>query len=284
MKIKNAFIALAIISCAATSKIRAQVIKQYPAFTSAYVVPRNVEVMLPPGYDSSKKYDVLYMQDGQNVFNANTSFGGVSWEMDKTVSRLVKQNKIHPVIIVASWCTDKRFEEYMPGKPDAAVRKALSVKGNKNKILSGEYLKFLVYELKPFIDKTYNTNAGPEHTMLMGSSMGGLISCYAVCEYPDVFGGAACLSTHWPALAGTFLKYLETNLPDPARHKFYFDHGTVTLDSLYQPYQEVADSLMQVRGYKKGKNWETKIFEGAAHNEKSWQQRVYIPLEFLFKK
>lgn len=276
--------ALAMVSCMHTSKLAKPVIQKYPSFSSVYVKERNVEIMLPPGYDPKKKYDVLYMHDGQNVFDTATAYTHVEWKIDETVSELTASKKIRPVIVVASWCTDQRFAEYMPARPKDAIDDAKKTGLLKNDLLSDAYLKFIVNELKPFVDKTFSTYTTPEHTFIMGSSMGGLISCYAVCEYPQVFGGAACLSTHWPALNGTFLGYLKDHLPEPASHKFYFDHGTVTLDSLYQPYQQQVDSMMAKAGYRENKNWISLIFEGAAHNENAWQKRVHIPIEFLLKK
>lgn len=268
--------------CALLKKQELPEVKNYTAFSSNYVEPRNVEVLLPPGYDPAKKYDVLYMQDGQNVFNKLTAFGGSEWCIDETTSKLINEQKIRPLIVVASWCTGSRFLEYMPGKPESAVNEEMLLEGKSAKTLSDKYLKFLVNELKPFIDKNFSTYGSPDHTYIMGSSMGGLISCYAVCEYPEIFGGAACLSTHWPALNGVFLKYLKENLPNSKLHKFYFDFGTATLDSLYEPFQKEVDSMMLTRGYNRGKNWITLKFDGAKHNEKDWSARVHIPLEFLF--
>ena len=121
--------------------------------------------------------------------------------------------------------------------------------------------------------------------------MGGLISLYAICEYPDVFGGAACLSTHWPGiftmnnnpLPGAFLRYVEQHLPDPASHKIYFDYGNKTLDSLYPPLQQKADRLMKQKGYNSS-NWTTRFFAGADHSERSWAKRFSIPMLFLLGK
>lgn len=276
--------ALVLAGCMHTSKLSKLVIKKYPSFSSAYVKPRNVEIMLPPGYTPKKKYDVLYMHDGQNVFDTATAYAHVEWQIDETVSKLVASKKIRPVIVVASWCTDQRFAEYMPAKPKDAIDGAKKSGLLKNDLLSDDYLEFIVNELKPFVDKNFSTYTTPEHTFIMGSSMGGLISCYAVCEYPQIFGGAACLSTHWPALNGTFLAYVKDHLPDPSNHKFYFDHGTVTLDSLYQPFQQKVDTMMAKAGYQQNRNWISLIFEGAAHNEDAWQKRVHIPIEFLLKK
>jgi len=118
----------------------------------------------------------------------------------------------------------------------------------------------------------------------MGSSMGGLISLYALCEYPDIFAGAACISTHWPALDGVFLQYVENYLPVPGNHFIYFDFGTETLDAIYETYQVKVDSIMNAKGYLPNKNWITQKFEGADHSEKAWKERVHIPLLFLLGK
>ena len=85
--------------------------------------------------------------------------------------------------------------------------------------------------------QTYRTRPGRADTFVMGSSMGGLISLYAICEYPDVFGGAGCVSTHWPAVEGVIVPYLRDRLPDPTTHRLYFDYGTATIDTLYLPIQ-----------------------------------------------
>ena len=115
----------------------------------------------------------------------------------------------------------------------------------------------------------------------MGSSMGGLISAYALCEYPHVFGGAGCVSTHFPAGKGAVIDYLAKNLPKPGAHKLWFDYGTETLDALYEPYQRRMDAVMKAAGYTEGRDWITKKFPGAEHSEKSWRARVDQPLTFL---
>lgn len=284
---KNILITIVVLvfaSCSSVRKEEAPIFKKLPAFQSQYVGSRNVEVMLPPGYDPENKYDVLYMHDGQNVFDPFTAFSGVDWGVDETVVRLLYENKIRPVIVVVSWCTENRFIEYMPNKPADEIEVLKDSAKLNDDLLSDNYLKFLVYELKPFIDKNYSTLNSSEHTFIMGSSMGGLISCYAISEYPDVFGGAACVSTHWPALEGVFLKYVKNNLPNPENHRIYFDYGTTTLDSLYEPFQKQVDEMMISRGFKRGENWLTKKFEGAEHNEKAWRERVHIPIEFLLGK
>ena len=123
----------------------------------------------------------------------------------------------------------------------------------------------------------------------MGSSMGGLISMYAECEYPEVFGGAICMSTHWigtftdnPFIPEVFHNYLKTNLPNPKNNKFYFDYGTETLDAFYEPHQQKTDTILKSKKFKR-KNWETLKFPGADHSENSWSKRLDIPLTFMLK-
>jgi len=259
-------------------------------FQSKYVDARNVEVFLPEGYNSESdvKYQVLYMHDGQNVFNPKTSYTGIDWGVDEAVDSLIKAGVIKNTIVVAPWNTVKRFSEYMPKAPakaseGAKMRKGLKKNTGYDSLYSDEYLRFLVEELKPFIDKTYNTSTKVEHTSIMGSSMGGLISLYAICKYPMVFGAAGCVSTHWPVpnLGDEYIKTLPESLPSPENHKIYFDFGTETLDAQYEPYQNEVDKIMITKGYIKDVNWMTEKFEGASHSEKSWKERIHIPLKFL---
>jgi len=115
--------------------------------------------------------------------------------------------------------------------------------------------------------------------------MGGLISCYALCEYPDVFYGAGCVSTHWPVIDGCIVDFLQETqqhgIPSPSNHKFYFDFGTNSPDDEYEKFQERVDSLMKKKGYTKRKNWFTEKFEGDDHSEMCWRNRLYLPLLFL---
>jgi hypothetical protein len=100
-------------------------------------------------------------------------------------------------------------------------------------------------------------------------------------EYPQIFGGVGCVSTHWIAADGAVIEYLRKNLPAAKNHKFYFDFGTETLDSKYEPFQNKMDEVMRAKGYVAGKNWVTRKFVGAEHSEKSWRERVDDPLTFL---
>ena len=260
---------------------------RYQKFRSKLVEARNVDVWLPPGYSKNKRYAVVYMHDGQNLFNPKESYIGVDWGIDEALTRLISEEKAREAIVVGIWNTPKRIAEYAPQKAyDLVNRRKIkqSSLARAEASLSDKYLKFIVTELKPFIDKNYSTRADRDNTFIMGSSMGGLISLYAVSEYPQVFGGAGCVSTHFPLSEGVMLEYMKKFLPSPKTHKIYFDYGTETLDATYEPFQKKADAIMKKKGYKQGKNWITRKFEGEEHSERSWRKRVHIPLEFLLEK
>lgn len=273
----------------------------YPDFKSRYVTPRNVTVWLPDGYsDKGPRLPVVYMQDGENLFDASHSLSGVSWGIPDTVSRLIREHEIPPVIIVGIASTAARGREYLPQRiydllPDATrqlIRRSWSGPPE-----SDQYLEFMVDELKPFIDATYHTRSDRPGTYVMGSSMGGLISFYAQMEYPDVFAGSASLSMHWllgnqyeplPApdvLTRQVLRAFETyvSLSDvsPDRHLIYIDRGTETLDARYPPYTGPFAQFMRRAGWQPGKRFENRVYPGADHSEKSWRDRVATPLQFL---
>lgn len=264
-------------------------LKRHERFTSKYVDTRNVDVWLPPGYEQnkSKRFPVVYMHDGQNLFDPKLSFTGVDWGIDETMTRLIDEGKIREAIVVGVWNTPKRFAEYMPQKPivSSTVRPLKDIPATRRDlIVSDNYLNFLVTELKPFIDSTYRTRPNRKNTFIMGSSAGALISAYAMAEYPNIFGGAGAISTHWPVGGGIVIDYLKAHLPDPGTHKFYFDFGTETLDKGYEPYQRKMDEVMRKAGYKEGRNWITRKFVGAEHSERAWRNRVDVPLTFFLHK
>ena len=265
-------------------------LRHHPAFASRYVAPRNVDIWLPSGYQETpdRSFPVIYMHDGQNLFDPKTSFLGVDWGIRETLGRLIAEGRARAAMVVGIWNTPRRIQEYLPQRPfETSLWAQLRARlrfirwTGGGKLLSDNYLKFMVEELKPFIEKEYRTLSNRENTFIMGSSMGGLISLYALCEYPHVFGGAGCLSTHWPVVQEVIASYLEKALPTAGKHKLYFDYGTRTLDETYEAYQKQVDRMVSAKGYRQGEDWLTRKFEGAEHGERSWRERVYIPLEFL---
>lgn len=276
----------------------------YPEFESpsGLVSARNVYVWLPSDYSKGKKYSVVYMSDGQNLFDAEKMFNHQEWKVDETFGRLLEEKKIHNCIVVGvanSFRTRSQeyfpqdvFELYSPELKDYSRSKRLG----EQDLLGNNYLKFLVEELKPFIDENYSTRKDREHTFHMGSSMGGLISSYAVTKYPEVFGGAGCLSTHSvlyitdynaeqdfidPANQ-CYVDYLKANLK-PNSCKLYMDRGDQTLDAQYPKYQDRIDKMLKDTGWDDD-HFVSKVFPGLAHVEDSWASRLEVPVLYLLGK
>ena len=268
-----------------TIQLADDTIKRYANFPSAHTSPRHVDVWTPPTYKNNQPLPVLYMHDGQNVFDPKTSTYGVTWGVREAITRLIDEGVTQGCIVVGIWNSTERWRDYMPEdvfeRPEAKAIHAEFTQHAGGMPQSNGYLRFLVEEVKPFIDASHKTRADQANTFIIGSSMGGLISLYAIETYPEVFGAAACLSTHWSAGENLLVDYLGAHLPHPDNHKLYFDFGTVGLDAAYEPFQQRMDQHLQDAGYEQGKNWLTKKFEGANHNEDAWQDRVHIPLEFL---
>ena len=278
-------------------------IERLDNFGSRYVDARPVDVWLPPGYSPSKRYAVLYMQDGQMLFDASQTWNKASWNVHVALSKLIQSDAVQDTIVVGIPNNGKyRYSEYFPDKylalAPVEVRDDYVRRAQWGKSLADAYLRFIVEELKPTIDKKYATRPEAANTFLMGSSMGGMISLYALCEYPKVFGGAAALSTHWvgrPSAWGSpdqlqndvwplaALTYLRANLPKPGAHRIYMDHGTTGLDAIYGKHQILVDDLAKAMGYSAA-NWLSRVFDGTGHSEADWAARVDIPLSYLLSK
>ncbi len=255
-----------------------------------------VDVWTPNGYTTSKKYPVVYMHDGQNLFDANSTWNHQAWEIDSVMGMLIVENKIRPAVVVGIHSVDTtRIGDLMPERvvemtPPGKVRDFIDMMC-RGQYRADEYLSFIVNTLKPTIDSHFSTLTDRKSTSIMGSSMGGLISIYGVTEYPEVFGAAVCMSTHWTGAIGdnadfpTAMKYyLMDKFPRNGDYLLYFDNGDCSYDSQYISAYELMNSLFDFLGYHEGEKLKTGIFQGHSHSEQSWSQRVEIPLEFLYKR
>ena len=278
-------------------------INRIDSFPTKFISPRTVDIWLPSNYSKSKKYSVIYMHDGQMLFDATTTWNKQEWRIDDVITKLSVENKIENVIVIAIWnIPNLRHTDLFPKKPlenlteiqhDLILEKAkkFGYSFTFDAVNSDNYLKFIVKELKPFVDTNFSVYTDANHTAIMGSSMGGLISMYAICEYPKVFGKAACLSTHWIGfrefennpIPESFFSYMKEKLPNPKNHKLYFDYGTETLDADYLKYEYRIDEILKEKGYDTTNSKNLK-FEGENHSEASWQKRIHIPVEFMFGK
>ncbi|MEM6723975.1 MAG: alpha/beta hydrolase-fold protein [Bacteroidota bacterium] len=281
-------------------KVAYGTIERIDSFPTELVDPRTIDVWLPEGYSDEQKYQVLYMHDGQMLYDSTVSWNKQEWGVDETMHRLITERKIEPTIVVGVFNSgENRRPDYFPQKafetlPSAYLDTVASrTRKPREKVFSqsNKYLQFLVTEVKPYIDEHFSTRPEKAATFVAGSSMGGLISMYAISEYPDMFEGAACLSTHWIGsieaennpMPKAFQDYLSEHLPDPANHKIYFDYGTETLDQYYEPHQLAVDEIMRAKGWT-AEQWSTRKFDGDLHDERSWNRRLHIPLLFLLGK
>lgn len=285
-------------------EVSAGTIVAWPKLESAHLddVPR-VWVWLPPSYSyqQDRRFPVLYMHDGQNLFDARLTNYNKEWQIDEAIARMSARDDLREWIVVGIESPKERYKALFPQKlvPHLPADMRAEVDsgrfGGAGVALHADaYLAFLVGEVKSKVDAELRTLPGPADTAVMGSSMGGLISLYAIAEYPDVFGQAAGVSTHLPlvdpeagdperrakAVADAFAAYFATTKLDPAQNRIYIDHGTATLDAFYPPYFAAFDEMMAVNGWS-GVAYESRAFFGAEHEENAWAQRVDIPLSFL---
>jgi predicted alpha/beta superfamily hydrolase len=256
-------------------------IKRHRAFPSKILGNRrDVLVYLPPGYRrfSRKDYPVLYLHDGQNVFDAATAFGGVEWGVDETAERLIRNKLIEPLIIVAvANIGEERIHEYAP-TPGVIEPKDHPRKRSRG--LARIYGQFLIEELKPFIDKKYRTKRDPEFTGLGGSSLGGLATLAMGILYSEVFTRLIVMSPSiwWDDYA---IFRLVGILGEKPPLKIWLDTGTD------EPSWELARDL---RDYLIDKGWQLDVdlgyleVKGADHSEAAWAARVEPALRFLFRQ
>jgi enterochelin esterase-like enzyme len=282
--------------------------ERHHAWPSRHVAPRQVDVWLPPGYDApdAPPHAVLYMHDGQNLFEPATATAGQPWAVAHHVAREMHAGRMRPTLVVGIWSTARRYAEYMPAAAlhrmppglRALATGGAAADGTFFEPLSDAYLRFLVDELKPAIDARYRTRPGCADTALAGSSMGALVSLHALASCPQVFGAAAGLSTHWPItvvprllrppgdprlqpMAAAYRAWLAEALPSAGLHRLYFDHGDRDLDALYAPHQQAMDRLLAARGYRPGVDLLSLAFRGAAHDEAAWRGRLGPALAWL---
>lgn len=243
-------------------------VKYHRKLVHPQLLPRDAIVWLPPSYttEPEKRYPVLYMHDGQNVFDPATSSNGYDWRVDEVCDSLIKAGRLQEIIVVAVTNTSDRSSDYGYGE-----------KGH-------QYADFLINTLKPMIDKTYRTLPDAANTAVMGSSMGGLCAFVLAWEHPEVFSKAGCISPAFKVeRIGEDLDYVKTVTAYTGSKKninIYIDNGTAGLEAMLQPG---IDEMMRVLR-KKSQPFDWYLAKGAAHNEAAWARRVYLPLEWMFGK
>lgn len=212
----------------------------------------------PAGYweNPLRRYPVLYMQDGQNLFFPGEAFGGNHWRIAETLRLLEAMNAIEPVIVVGIYPNAREHDYTQPGYET--------------------YGRFIAEVLKPALDAEYRTLTGPQNTAVMGSSLGGVVSLYMAWQYPEVFGMAACLSSTF----GWRDDLRERIAREPPRKlRLYLDSGWPR-----DNYEATRDmhALLGRRGFEAGRNLHYLSFPEAHHDERHWAMRVHIPFQYFF--
>lgn len=274
---------------------------EYEHVAAAGLPEQRLTIWLPPGYDKSdRRYPVLYMHDGHNLFDpAKSNFNKV-WAADKAMLAAVKSGKVEPHIIIGVWAPGRdRYRQYLPqtiyqtasGTPRAAMDAMI-----EGPVISDAYLAWLSGPLKQWVDASFRTRPGRDDTAIMGSSMGGLMSCYAFLERAETYGRAGCVSSHWPAadptkvgpanpeLIALWDGWFAARLGQPNGRRVWMDHGTATLDAFYAPYQQKIDARFAASGWQRGRDWESKVYEGAEHEENAWARRLPEVFGWLLRK
>ena len=230
---------------------------------------RKIWIYLPPDYETSgKKYPVIYMHDGQNLFDEFTSFSG-EWNVDETMNKIFAETGKSAIVVGIDNGGDKRLAEYSPWNNEKY--KTLG-EGNL-------YVDFLAKTLKPFIDKTYRTEPQASKTIIMGSSMGGLISLYAAVKYPNIFGKAGIFSPAFWFVSKDLNLYLNVNKSNLKNSKFYFVAGKNEDESMVPEIENVDRSLLKKSVPEK--NIIVKIDEDGTHSESYWKRELQAGLIWL---
>lgn len=247
---------------------------KHEQFPSRYLRnQRDLIVYLPPGYDQQpqRSFPVLYLHDGQNLFDGATSFiPGMDWHVGHTADQCIQEGRVEPLIIVGIYNAGKqRLGEYTP------TRMPRLGGGRANR-----YAKFLLEEVRPFVNTRYRVQQGAENTGIGGSSLGGLVSLYLGLRQPQIFGKIAALSPSVWWNERVILRFASAAPVQPLP-RIWLDIGT-------QEGLRIVDDVEQFRDVLIGKGWQPEqnlhyeCVEGAEHNEAAWARRVRPFLQFLF--
>jgi enterochelin esterase-like enzyme len=250
-----------------------QLIKHEQFYSRYLKNQRDLIVYLPPGYNEQpqRSFPVLFMHDGQNLFDGSTSFiPGQDWHVGQSADYFISQGQVEPLIIVGVYNTGRsRIREYTP------TRAPKLGGGSANR-----YAKFLLEEVRPFLRQTYRTLEGAEHTGIGGSSLGGLVSLYLGLRMPKVFGRIAALSPSVWWNERVMLRFAQA-APVRPLPRIWLDIGT-------REGPRIVDDVERFRDVLLGKGWQLERdlhyqrVEGAEHNEAAWSARVGPFLQFLF--
>ncbi len=284
---------------ASATKLHAGRRVSLPAFRSAHVAARDIDIWIPQGRGPRR---VVYAHDGKTLFDAATSASGIPLGLDAAMQRLANEG-IEPAIIVGIASGPARSREYQAGgilpflNRETADAIGETCGGAPQ---SAAYLRFIVEELKPYIDRNFATRDDRAGTFMLGTSMGGLVSLEALRAYPEVFRGVGCMSAHTlllgpaaadpsyraPASAMTQIAagwkaYASQTFPSPHDHRIWIDRGTEELDGFYESFHNALVEGLRLRGYRNARQLQAQVFSGTGHHERWWSARCENVLRYL---
>ncbi len=273
-------ISMLLIACEPADKARlvegqiTGTVSYHRAVKGAGLRDRDIVVWLPPAYadNTDQRFPVLYMHDGQNIFDPATSYAGVDWAVDESVDRLIRAGTIEPMIVVGIYNTQDRTAEYSPGDKGTA------------------YMDFVIGVVKPFIDDSYRTRPERQNTLVGGASAGGTISFMLAWDHPEIFAGAICMSPAFKVGPGAdfrefdFIGYFEATHEKPKDVFYYLDNGGVELDAILQPGIDEMWASLERWGYQQEKDWVFTRDIKAKHFESAWAKRFPDALVRVLKE
>lgn len=270
-------------------------------FASRHLLARDVFVWVPDGPAPSAGFPALYLQDGQNLFDAGLVPFGTAWEIDRSMSRLADARLITPAIVIGVASTAARFTDYAPTSildrlSDAARVTVESFWGGAAR--SDAYAALVIEDVKPLIDAHFPTCPHADATFLGGSSLGAVAALETLARYPDRVAGAACLSAHFSLLPVTGAETLpdgfavdvtravadfaDTSLPPAGRHALWIDRSGLGIDRHYEPTHAAIGAALRGLGYIDGVDLAMRCYPGVGHDEDAWRARLDDALTFLF--
>lgn len=260
---------------------------------------REVFVWRPDGADD-RPLPVLYVQDGQTLFDARRVAFGVAWEIDASLSRLIDAGRIPAVMVAGVASSAARFLEYAPTlileRAERSAREAVATAWG-GAPQSAAYADLVVHGIKPFIDVAFPTQSGPDTTFIAGASMGGVAAIEILARHPQVFAGAAALSAHLSLLpvdeterlpdgfardvAAAVGAFARAEFPAAGRHRLWLDRSEKEIDRFYAPSHDALVEALTGLGYRRDQDLAVQVFPGVGHNEAAWRARLDLALDFL---
>ena len=244
-----------------------------------------VDVWVPK--DVKPTSPVLVMHDGRNIFDEQDSFTGKTWEV---LTAIRDELRTEPPVVIAVWGLSDftRLRELAPQEildqhPEIWNLIPKEYEADRGPGIGNAYVSLITDAILPFVAQKFELSLDPARTAVMGSSMGGLMSMYAMSKRPDVFGTAICFSTHWPFGGDVMIEKLTAMLPAGEGHRLWTDSGTIELDALYPPLHNKAVGLIKAKGYREPEDLVANIYPNTGHHESYWARRVAEALNWWLK-